>query len=107
MTSARRRRGRETELAVAAYLRGSGWPYAEAVGSGTPGADITGVASVAFEVKARASFEPLAWLKQAKQRKGLPVVVLRCNGQGENVADYAALLPFAHLVALLQEAGYN
>jgi hypothetical protein len=62
------------------------------------------------EVKAVAKFQPLAWLRQSKARTAksnkLGVVVLRCNGQGTVVSEYAALLPMHALMELLFKAGY-
>lgn len=107
MTEARRRRGRDTERHVATFLAGHGFPFAEPVGSGRSGADITGTPGIGLEVKARADFHPLAWLAQAAGRPGLPIVVVRCNGQGPDAGQYAALLRFDQLVGLLREAGYG
>lgn len=107
MTEARRRRGRDTERHVATFLTGHGFPYAKPTGAGRSGCDVTGTPGVALEVKARAAFHPLEWLKQAAGRPGLPIVVVRCNGQGPDAGQYAALLRFDQLVGLLREAGYG
>jgi hypothetical protein len=56
------------------------------------------------EIKARAEFQPLAWLKQVTKRaagKELPFVVCRMNGQGEDASEYLAFMRFADLVQLL------
>ena len=37
----------------------------------------------------------------------LPFVVFRCNGQGEQVGDYPALIRTEDLVVLLRQAGYG
>jgi hypothetical protein len=61
------------------------------------------------EVKARSSFQPLEWLRQATKRangKELPFVVSRMNGQGESAEDYLAFMRFGDLVQLLIKAGY-
>src|SRR5215475_9682074 len=46
------KRWSETQHTAAAFLRGRGWPYAEAVGNGRPGADVTGTPGLSVEVKA-------------------------------------------------------
>jgi hypothetical protein len=64
-----------------------------------------------IEVKARADFKPLEWLRQSRKRteknKELNLVVCRMNGQGEDAAEYLAFLPFSDLVQLLIKAGYT
>lgn len=110
MTQSRKRRGRESERLVADAYRADGWPYAEAVGAGSPGRDVRGVPGVATEVKARAGFDPLANLRQAVKSAGddIPVVVLRCVGQGPTtIDDWPAFLPFGALRRLLRAAGYG
>ena len=64
-----------------------------------------------IEVKARADFKPLEWLRQSRKRTEkngeLNLVVCRMNGQGEDAAEYLAFLPFSDLVQLLIKAGYT
>ncbi len=108
--TSRKRRGRDTERALAAWLRDNGFPYAEPVGAGTPGRDITGLPGLAIEAKARRGFSPLAWVRQARRNAGpdLPIVVLRPDGMGEaSIADWPAMLPLSVLVDLLDIAGYG
>ena len=105
----RKHRGYRTQKVVAEYLEENGWPFAESTGGGRSGVDVTGTPGIAIEVKARTGFSPLAWVKQAEQetRGGVPIVVFRCNGQGEDAAKYPAMLRFSDLVNLLREAGYG
>jgi len=109
MTNHRRNRGLATERLVANYLR-EWWPYATAGRGADPSGDIVNL-PLDIEVKGVAKFAPLAWLRQSRARttktQRLGVVVLRCNGQGINVSEYAALLPFSALVELLLRAGYD
>jgi hypothetical protein len=82
------------------------WEFAN-VGRGA-GKDIQNV-PFDCEVKARSSFQPLEWLRQATKRadgKELPFVVSRMNGQGESAEDYLAFMRFGDLVQLLIKAGY-
>ena len=106
----RRTRGFATERLVADYLR-EGWPYATVGRGADPSGDILNISGLDIEVKAVAKFQPLAWLRQSRARTAksgsLGVVVLRCNGQGQNVSEYAALLPLSALVKLLRKAKYN
>lgn len=57
------------------------------------------------EVKARAGFQPLAYLKQLKVRTStsgeLGFGVIRLNGQGEDAAEYCAIIRLADLLPLL------
>lgn len=110
MTNHRRTRGFATERLVADYLR-EWWPYATVGRGADPSGDILNISGIDLEVKAVAKFQPLAWLRQSRARTikngNLGVVVLRCNGQGTNVSEYAALLPFSALVELLRKAKYN
>jgi len=107
MSQHRKHRGYRTERVVAAYL--SQWWGSASVGRGA-GKDIHNV-PFDCEIKARANFQPLAWLKQVTKRaadhRELPFVVSRCNGQAEDAAEYLAFMRFGDLVQLLLKAGYG
>ena len=107
MTRHRKDRGFRTERVVAAYL--SQWWRSACVGRGS-GKDIHNI-PFDIEVKARSDFQPLAWLKQVEKRAAvpneLPIVVVRCNSQGEDAAKYLAFMRFQDLVQLLLRAGYG
>lgn len=109
----RKHRGLRTQLVVADYFKAHGFPFAESTGAGRSGSDITGTPGLFIEVKARASFEPLAWVKQANAMAtlggvGLPLVTFRPNGCGETtVSSWPCLIRLADLVGLLREAGYG
>ena len=102
MTQHRKHRGFRTERVVAQYLS-TVWQGA-CVGRGN-GKDIVNV-PFDVEVKARASFQPLAWLKQSKARTALSgelgFCVMRLNTQGEQAHEYAALIRLGDLLPLLQ-----
>ena len=105
MTRHRKDRGLRTERVVAEYLQ-QWWQFAN-VGRGA-GKDILNV-PFDVEIKARSSFQPLEWLRQATKRadgKELPFVVSRMNGQGESAENYLAFMRFGDLVQLLVKAGY-
>jgi hypothetical protein len=74
------------------------------VGRGS-GKDIVNV-PFDVEVKARAGFQPLAYLKQLKARTSssgeLGFGVIRLNGQGEDASEYACIIRLADLLPLLQ-----
>ena len=107
LTSAKRR-GAATQRAVATYLKAHGWPYAEDVGAGRPGVDILGTPGLSIEVKARADFSPLAWLREAAERPGVPMVVHRHRGMADaSVDQWPVTLRLADLVVLLRQAGYG
>ncbi len=108
VSEARRRRGRQTELVFAPWLRTNGFPHAEAVGASARGADITGTPGISWEVKARRDFDPAGWLRQTAGRPGLSIVVMRLNGQGTTDPGlYPVLLRLGDLVPLLRSAGYG
>ena len=102
MTQHRKHRGFRTERVVAQYLS-TVWQGAT-VGRGS-GKDIVNV-PFDVEVKARAGFQPLAYMKQLKARTALSgemgFGVIRLNGQGEDVAEYCAIIRLADLLPLLQ-----
>jgi hypothetical protein len=89
MTNHRKHRGYRTQKVIADYLK-QWWEYADTAGAGRQGEDILNIPHVSIEVKARADFQPLAWIKQsAANSKGrLPIVIMRCNGQGEDAGEY-------------------
>jgi len=97
----RRARGFRTERVVAQYLS-TVWPSA-CVGRGS-GKDIVNV-PFDCEVKARTGFQPLAYMKQLKARTSitgeLGFGVLRLSGQGEDAAEYCAIIRLADLLPLL------
>lgn len=108
----RKRRGAATQGIVADWFRRQGWPHAESAGAGRSGADITGLGSLRCEVKARADFDPLKWLRQATKHKtypdDLPFVVWRPNGYGpSNVNEWPVMLRLDEFTALLRDAGYG
>lgn len=110
MANSRVTRGRQTEQAVADYLKEHGWLNAERRPAALPGTDITGVAGVALEVKARRLFEPSSWIKQAQKNAGdsLPAVVMRPDGMGPaTVSSWPVFLRLEDFAALLKAAGYQ
>jgi hypothetical protein len=100
-SQARKHRGFRTERVVAEYL--STWWLGACVGRGS-GKDIVNV-PFDCEVKARAGFQPLAYLKQLKARTSvsgeLGFGVIRLNGQGEDAREYAAIIRLEDLLPLL------
>ena len=106
MTRHRKDRGLRTERVVASYL--SEWWQFASVGRGA-GKDILNV-PFDVEIKARSSFQPLEWLRQATKRadgKELPFVVSRCYVPGESAVVYLAFMRCGDFVQLLIKAGYT
>lgn len=99
----RKVRGRRTEHIVANYFARI-WEAARPVNSGASGSDVLGT-PFDIEVKARAAFQPKAWIDQLKKRDDgrLKFVILRCNGQGENVEDYVFIARLGDIMPLLEE----
>jgi hypothetical protein len=102
-TNSRRLRGRRTEHVVTEYFSRI-WGGARVVGSGASGSDVLGT-PFDIEVKARAAFQPKAWIDQLKKRDDgkLKFVVLRCNGQGENPEDYVFIARLGDMMPLLED----
>jgi len=100
-SQARKHRGFRTERVVAQYLS-TVWQGA-CVGRGS-GKDIVNV-PFDVEVKARAGFQPKAYLAQLKSRTAisgeLGFGVIRLNGQGEDAREYAAIIRLEDLLLLL------
>jgi hypothetical protein len=105
----RKRRGSETQATVARYFAANGWPYCTDAGAGRTGSDLLGVPGLAVEIKARRSYSPLAWIRQAaKGAAGVPLVVHRPDGMGPaSIADWPVTLRLEDAVRLLRAAGYG
>ena len=110
MSQSRKHRGYATEKLVAQYFS-EWWPYALPTGAGRSGSDVTGVPYFDIEVKARADFQPKAWIDQVRKRStengDIPLVVSRLNGQGADVGNYLAFMRLSDLVDLMRKAGYD
>lgn len=105
MANHRKHRGYRTQKVIAEYLK-QWWTYADTAGAGRQGEDILNIPTISIEVKARADFQPLAWIKQAADNANgkLPMVIMRCNGQGEDVGDYLAFARVKDLMPILASA---
>ena len=66
----RKSRGMKTQALVAEWFRQHGYTYATDAGAGRPGKDILNTPGLSVEVKARAGFQPQAWLRQAARDPG-------------------------------------
>jgi len=103
MANHRKHRGYRTQKVIADYLK-QWWEYADTAGAGRQGEDILNIPSVSIEVKARADFQPLAWIKQsaANANGKLPIVIMRCNGQGDtDPGEYLAFIKVKDLMPLI------
>ena len=104
------KRWSESQHLAAEWFRGTGWPYAEAVGSGRPGADVTGMPGLAPEVWSPNGQHKTvqAKLKQAAQRPGLAFVLQRPPGYGAaNLPYWLVTLTLDDFTQLLRAAGYG
>lgn len=104
MANHRKHRGYRTQKVIADYLK-TWFPYADTAGAGRQGEDILNVPTLSIEVKARADFQPLAWIKQAESNANgkLPMVIMRCNGQGEDAGQYLAFARLDDLMPVLAD----
>lgn len=106
VSNSRKVRGRKTEIVVAEYFSRI-WGNARAVNSGASGSDCIGT-PFDIEIKARAKFDPLSFIKQLKNRQSdkLGFAVMRCNGQGDSVdsvADYVFIARLGDMIPLLED----
>jgi hypothetical protein len=98
----RKRRGRDTEHLVAAWLAENGWPDAHATGAGTPGPDVLGV-PWDVEVKARRGLDLGALLRQlaARRTDRLGIGVIRLDGAGPTtLGDWPVVMTLADFARL-------
>jgi hypothetical protein len=104
MPNHRKHRGYRTQKVIADYLK-QWFPYADTAGAGRQGEDILNVPTISIEVKARADFQPLAWIKQAEANAAgkLPMVIMRCNGQGEDAGQYLAFVKVKDIMPILAD----
>jgi len=104
MANHRKHRGYRTQKVIAEYLK-QWWQYADTAGAGRQGEDILNIPTLSIEVKARADFQPLAWIKQAQSNAAnkLPMVIMRCNGQGEDAGEYLAFVKVKDIMPILAD----
>jgi hypothetical protein len=107
MANSRKARGMATQALIAADLRESGiYPWATDAGPGRSGKDVLNTPGASIEVKARAGFEPVAALRQARENAAdgeVPVVVCRMNGQGPaRIDDWVAFTTWGEMKKYLQ-----
>ena len=109
----RKQRGHDTERLVARWFAERGWPYAEPVGAGRNGTDVTGMPGLLVEVKARRDFTPTQWLRQhtnqlTEMNPPPPLVVWRPDGFGEaTLPMWPVMMRLDDFTALLHAAGYG
>ena len=104
MANHRKTRGYRTQKVIADYLK-QWFPYADTAGAGRQGEDILNVPTISIEVKARSDFQPLAWIKQAESNAigKMPMVIMRCNGQGEDAGQYLAFVKVKDIMPILAD----
>lgn len=103
MATSRVRRGRESQVLLADYLRQQ-FPQAESLAASLPGKDIKNTPSWAIEVKATKDFNPTEFLKQAQANAGMdwPLAVYRPRGYGPEKMDaWVAMMPLRYMRELV------
>ena len=104
-------RGLDLQNRLAEYLAANGWPSAQSVGSGRPGADILGTPGLAWENKTADEFRVLEFCRQARANAmalDVPIVAYWPRGSGAlSVASIPTILPMVWTVRLLRGAGYG
>lgn len=96
----RQRRGRDSEIRLAEWLREQGWVNARHNDPYAPGPDIDGVPGYSIEVKSRRGLDLPGWLRQAeRQGRETPLLIVRGNGQGvARIHEWAAVMRLGHLL---------
>ena len=111
MSQARKHRGYASQRIVAEWFAANGFPYAEPVGAGRSGSDVTGMPGLDIEVKARRGFEPAAAMRQQEDRAArgeVAFAVLRMDGQGPAVIGaWPVVIRLDTFTDLLRAAGYG
>lgn len=110
MSNSRKVRGMQTQALVAKFFRTIGlYPWATDAGAGRSGKDVLNTPGASVEVKARASFDPVASLRQAQANTAdgeTPIVVCRMNGQGPaRIGDWVAFTTLKDMAILLSHKG--
>jgi len=107
----RKQRGHDTERIVAQWFAANGWPYAEPVGAGRSGTDVTGMPGLLVDAKARRDFTPTEWLKQHALANGvMSFVVWRPDGYGPDkpgTGAFGVMMRLDDFTTLLHSAGYG
>lgn len=113
MTSPQRRKGSSFELAIVAYLKDHGFPFAErAYGAGRPDdrGDIDGIAGWTIEAKNHKTIDLAGWCSEASAEAAngtrsprWAVVAKRRNRPVEDAYVVMSLAQFAHLLADLPD----
>ena len=111
MSQHRKHRGYASQRIAADWFQRNGFPYAEPVGAGRSGSDVTGMPGLDVEVKARRGFEPTAAMRQQEDRAArgdLAFALLRMDGQGPAVIGaWPVVIRLDHFTQLLRAAGYG
>ena len=111
----RKQRGSESQTIVARWFAAHGWPFAEPVGAGRPGSDVTGMPGLLIEVKARRQLDLTGWLRQhmpsgipVPDFGSLPFLVVRPDGYGpEKIFNWPVVMRLDDFTVLLRQAGYG
>ena len=104
------KRWSESQHLAAGWYREHGWEFAEAVGNGRRGVDITGMPGLAPEVWSPVNQHKSiqAKLKDATKRTGLAFVLQRPPGYGaHNLPYWLVTLTLSDHTDLLHQAGYG
>lgn len=111
MTQHRKHRGYASQRIAADWFAANGFPFAEPVGAGRSGSDVTGMPGIDVEVKARRGFDPTAAMRQQEDRAArgdLSFALLRMDGQGPAVIGaWPVVIRLDHFTQLLRAAGYG
>ena len=111
MTSPQKAKGSRAELAVARYMQGAGWPYAERSRAGWADdrGDIDGAPGIVVEVKDHKKFALSEWMGElevevanARAVTGVLVIKRRLH---TNPADWYAVTRFGDWCHLAKDAG--
>lgn len=103
--NSRKARGSATERIVSERLKAV-WPFNHVVRGNGP--DLQETPGYAVEIKARTRLDLPEWMRQAKRhsakRGGIPLLVIRLNGQGPaSVDDFPVVMRLGDFIDLVRE----
>lgn len=109
--SSAKRKGRDTENAVVAFLQDNGWPHAERrrLNGTADRGDIAGSPGVCWEVKSSDQERGAAMREAEREREtdGADVGVVVERRRGYPAGDWYATVPLGVMCRLLRECGYG
>ncbi len=106
-----RRKGKDSENAVARWLQANGWPHAERRGPGFEASDLIGVGPISIEIKNQKAIRLNDWFtqmleQQAEDRAEHGLLIIKRAGH-VNPGDWYCVTTLNQQAGLLRACGYG